>query len=322
LNTTAARVLITVAGIGLACTTARADDAVVAPDGSGEYRSVQEAINAAPQSASAAAPWTIRLRPGIYHELVYVQREKHFVRLVGDPSHPATISFALRASQLGGDGKPIGTFRTPTLWIDADDFSVEGITVENSAGNVGQALALRVDGDRVSFSNCHFVGWQDTILLNRGRQYFSGCTIDGAIDFIFGAATSYFDHCRIVCVGDGYITAASTPAGAPYGFVFAQCAITSPKPATRTYLGRPWRDHASVTFINTEMSDVVRPAGWNNWKKPGQEKTARYAEYGSTGPGSSAGRVTWERKLTAPEAAAITPSAVLSGADGWVPAPR
>ncbi|HZZ56254.1 MAG TPA: pectinesterase family protein [Opitutaceae bacterium] len=292
--------------------------AVVAADGSGQYRTVQAAVNAAPQTTSAAAPWTIRIRPGVYREVVYVQREKHFVRLVGDSAANTVITYDLRASQPGPDGKPIGTFHTPTVWIDADDFSAENLTFANSAGRVGQALALRVDGDRVQFRHCRFTGWQDTILANRGRQYFQDCTITGAVDFIFGAATAYFDHCDIVCLGNGYITAASTPAGEPFGFVFAHCRVSAPDPSTRTYLGRPWRDFASVLFLDCELPAAIRPAGWHNWNKPARERTARFAEYGNTGPGAGrAGRVAWERALTAEQAAAISPRAVLGG---WDPA--
>ena len=126
----------------------------------------------------------------------------------------------------GLDGKPIGTFHTPSTTIDADDFTAENMTFENSAGPVGQALAIRVDGDRAIFRNCRFLGWQDTILLNRGRQYFENCTIAGHVDFIFGAATAWFEKCQIHCLRNGYITAASTPADQPFGFVFSHCNIT------------------------------------------------------------------------------------------------
>src|SRR6266404_1180700 len=180
----------------------------------------------------------------------------------------------------------IGTFRTPSTIIDADDFTVENITFENSAGPVGQALALRVDGDRVVFRNCRFLGWQDTILLNHGRQYFEGCYIAGHVDFIFGGATAFFERCHIHCLKDGYITAASTPDNQPFGFVFSNCEITGESGSVRTYLGRPWRPFASVVFLNTEMSATVRPVGWNNWSQPEREKTARYAEFNSTGPGA------------------------------------
>lgn len=292
---------------------------VVAADGSAKYKTVQEAVMAVP-AGTADSPVVIRIKPGTYKELVYVQHEKRFFRLVGEDAAKTVITFDLNANLKGLDGKPIGTFRTPTVQIDADDFTAENITFENSAGPVGQALAVRVDGDRVAFRNCRFLGWQDTVFLNRGRQYFEDCYIEGHVDFIFGAATAFFERCRINCLRDGYVTAASTPDNQPYGFVFSRCKINGASPAVRAYLGRPWRAHSAVTFLNTEMSEVVRPEGWHNWNFPEREKTARYAEFGSSGPGAdAAARVPWARKLTKAEAKAITAEKVLGGADGWNP---
>jgi pectinesterase len=194
------------------------------------------------------------------------------------------------------------------------------VTFENSAGPVGQALAIRIDGDRVTFRNCRFLGWQDTILANRGRHYFEECYIAGHMDFIFGGATAFFEKCHIHCLKDGYITAASTPENQPFGFVFSHCTIIGDSPDVKTYLGRPWRAFASVTFLNTEMSGVVRPVGWNNWRDPAREKTARYAEFNSTGAGAdSRARAPWARQLSATEAKAITVKNVLGGSDGWNP---
>jgi pectinesterase len=293
---------------------------VVAADGSGEFKTIQEAINAAPQLTDAAHTWTIRIKPGTYHELIYVMREKRFIRLVGDDPARTTVTEALYAGMLGPDGKQIGTFRTPTVWIDADDFQVEGLTIENTAGPVGQAVALRVDGERVSFRHCRFHGWQDTILVNRGRQSFGDCEITGAIDFIFGGATSYFERCAIRCLGDGYITAASTLPYDAHGMVFSHCVITGDNPKVKTYLGRPWRAYASAAFLNTSMDGVVKPAGWDNWDRPEREKSSRYAEFGSTGAGAAdSGRVAWVTHLTADQAAALTVGAVLGGSDHWNP---
>ena len=295
-------------------------DTVVAADGSGQFATVQAAIDAAPQLVRPSPPWIIRVKAGSYRERVYVQREKRFVRLVGDDPARTVIAFDLYAKVPGPDGKPIGTFLTPTVWIDADDFRIENLTIANTAGPRGQALALRVDGDRDVFRNCRFLGWQDTILGNRGRHYFEGCTVEGAVDFIFGAATEFYEACRIRCMGDGYITAASTPPGEPFGLVFSNCAIEGGNPGVRTYLGRPWRAYASVTFLNTRMSGVVRPVGWQNWGRPEREKTARYAEFNSTGPGTDpSARAPWSRALTAAEAGGITAGRVLGGQDGWKP---
>ncbi|MDW7979616.1 MAG: pectinesterase family protein [Verrucomicrobiales bacterium] len=294
-------------------------DAVVAADGTGQFKSVHEAIMAAPHTATPARPWVIFVKPGVYRELVYVQRERGCIRLVGADAEKTVITFDLHANMPGPDGKPLGTFRTPTVTIDGDHFTAENVTFENSAGPVGQALAVRVDADRVVFRNCRFIGWQDTLFLNRGRHYFTNCYIAGHVDFIFGGATAFFDRCHIHCRTNGYITAASTPQNQPFGFVFANCKITG-EPGVKTYLGRPWRAYAAVTFLNTEMSEVVRPEGWHNWNKPEAEKTARYAEYNSTGPGANSdARVKWARQLRESEAAEFTPKKVLGGHDAWDP---
>ena len=293
---------------------------VVAADGSGAFRTIQEAINAAPQLTNAASAWTIRIKPGTYKELSYVMREKRFIRLVGDDPASTIISGDLFAGMMGRDGQAIGTFRTPTVWIDADDFSMEGLTVANVAGAVGQAVALRIDGDRVTLRNCRLLGWQDTLLGNRGRHYFDRCTISGAIDFIFGGGTEFFESCKIQCLGDGFITAASTLPYDSYGFVFSNCTITGATSGVRTYLGRPWRAYASVIFINTEMSEVVRPAGWNNWDRPDREKSVRYSEFNSRGAGANLmARASWARSSSEFEGNRITVEKVLSGSDGWLP---
>jgi len=119
--------------------------------------------------------------------MIYIQHEKRFVHLIGENAEKTVLTYDLNANLIGKDGKPIGTFRTPSTVVDADDFTAENLTFENSAGPVGQALAIRVDGDRVVFRNCRFLGWQDTILLNHGRQYFEDCYITGHVDFIFAA---------------------------------------------------------------------------------------------------------------------------------------
>lgn len=296
-------------------------DAIVAADGTGRYKTIREAVDAAPQLAhDTGRRWTILVKPGIYRELVYVQREKRFISLVGENVEKTILTFDLFATLSGPDDKPIGTFRTPTLTIDADDFTVENLTVENSASARVQAVALRVDGDRVVFRGCHFLGWQDTILANRGRHYFENCRIEGAVDFIFGGATAFFERCEIRVAGPGYITAASTPDAQAFGFVFSHCTITGVNPTIRTFLGRPWREYAKTVFLETEMSDVVELAGWDNWKKPAAEKTTFYAEFGSTGLGASkADRVPWSRQLSATEAANYTREIVLGGTDNWDP---
>ena len=294
-------------------------DITVALDGSGQFKSVQDAIMSVP-AGSPTNHVVIHIKPGSYKELIYIQHEKRFFHLVGEDASKTILTFDLNANIVGANSKPIGTFRTPSTVIDADDFTAENITFENTAGPVGQALAIRVDGDRAVFRHCRFLGWQDTVFLNRGRQYFEDCYIAGHVDFIFGAATAFFERCHIHCLKSGYITAASTYDSHPYGFVFSNCKITGETPDVKTYLGRPWRDYSAVIYLNTEMSDVVRPVGWQNWDLPAREKTSRYAEFNSSGPGANpTARVAWSRKLTKSQAKEITVKSVLSGEDGWSP---
>ena len=292
---------------------------VVAADGSGQFKTMQEGIQAA-ATGTATHRTVIHIKPGTYKELVYLQREKRFVRLIGDSATNTILTYDLNANLPGPDGKPIGTFRTPSCLVDTDDLTAENLTFENAAGPVGQALAIRLDGDRLVFKNCRFLGWQDTILDNRGRHYFENCYIEGHVDFIFGAATSWFEKCHIHCLRDGYITAASTPENTPFGFVFSNCRITGASDDVHSFLGRPWRAYASVTWLNTQMSGVIRPKGWDNWRDPSREKTARFAEFNSSGPGANPkSRVPWSHQLTSDQAAAITITKVLAGTDDWDP---
>jgi pectinesterase len=291
---------------------------IVAADGSGQFTSVQAAIMSVPEGR-AESPVVIRIKRGTYTEQLHLQREKRFFRLIGEDPATTILTYNLHANMPGADGKPIGTFRTPSTHVEADDFAAENLTFENSAGAVGQALALRVDGDRAVFRNCHFLGWQDTILVNRGRHLFADCTIKGHVDFIFGGATTFFERCAIHCLGKGYITAASTPDNQKFGFVFRDCKITGDANVT-TYLGRPWRGYGAVAFISTDMSNVVRSEGWHNWDQPEREYTSRYCEFGSTGDGAKpAERVRWAKELTEESAPIFTVENVLAGFDGWNP---
>lgn len=289
----------------------------VAQDGSGDFASVQAAVDAVPDGNGDTI--VIAIKPGVYKERILVPRHKRFIRFEGTDAQATVLTFDLYAGMKDAQGKEIGTFRTPSVTIEADDFAAENITFENSAGPVGQAVAIAVFGDRVVFRNCRFLGWQDTILDHIGRHYYENCYIAGHCDFIFGGGTAFFEKCRIECLKNGYITAASTPEKQRFGYVFSNCTITG-QPQVKTYLGRPWRDYANVLFLNTEMSETVRPEGWHNWDKPYRESTARFGEYNSRGPGAAPqARVSWARRLTDAQAAEITLQAVLGGEDGWNP---
>ena len=292
---------------------------IVAADGSGDFRTVQDAVAAAPDEPQGARVFTIHIKPGTYHEVVTVPPQKGAVTFEGEDAATTIITGTNNALTPDGAGKPLGTFRSATVFIQDDAFSASNITFQNSSGNHGQALAINVTGDRATFRKCVFLGWQDTMLLLQGRQYFEDCRINGVTDFIFGAATAYFRRCHIHCLATGFITAASTPQEHPYGFVFQDCTVTA-EPGVKTYLGRPWRPYASVTFLNSLLTSAIAPEGWISWNNNGLEKLSRYAEYQSTGPGASpATRAPWSTELTDAQAAAITPQVVLGG---WNPAPH
>jgi pectinesterase len=292
--------------------------AVVASDGSGDFTTIQGAV-AAVATGTPEKPSTIYVRSGTYRERVYVQREKRYLRLIGESPESTVLVYDLHAGVTGPDGQKIGTFRTPTLFVDADDFTMENLTVANDAGPVGQALSLSAQGDRLVFRNCRFIGHQDTIFLNRGRHYFENCFVEGTTDFIFGAATAWFEDCRIHCLKSSYVTAASTPFDSPYGFVFNKCRFTAAAD-TQVYLGRPWRDHAAVLVMNSSLPEAIRPEGWHNWNRPEAEPSVRFLESGNTGPGAKTeARVDWSRQLNPEEAGRVRPASVF---DGWNPAAR
>lgn len=295
-------------------------EAVVAQDGSGDFTTIQDAV-AKIAMGTEEQPATIYVKAGVYREVVFVQREKRHVRLIGEDPETTILVYDLHAGMTGPDGEKIGTFRTPTLLIDGDNFTVENLTIANDAGPVGQALAVSVQGDRVLFRNCRFLGNQDTVFLNRGRHYFENCRIEGTTDFIFGAGTAWFENCGIHAKRNSYITAASTPAEEPYGFVFNNCRITTEEADAKVYLGRPWRDFAATLFMHTEMPAGIRPEGWHNWNRPWAESTVRYQEFANTGPGADTDeRVGWARELDPRTAKSLNPAAVLGGDDNWNPA--
>lgn len=290
----------------------------VSPDGTGDFTTVQAAVDAVPENNTK--PIVIEIGPGTYKEKIVIPRSKRFVTFQGQDAKTTVFTYGLYAAVKDENGKEIGTFRTPSVTIEADDFTAENVTFENPAGDVGQAVAVAVIADRVIFRNCRFLGWQDTLLDQIGRHYYENCYIAGHCDFIFGGGTAFFEKCRIHCLDASYITAASTPEHQPYGYVFSNCTITGEPENAKTYLGRPWRDYANVIFLNTKMANVIRPAGWHNWSKPDREKTAYYAEYNSTGPGADPQeRVPWSHQLTRDKAQKITIESVLAGSDGWNP---
>lgn len=291
---------------------------IVAQDGTGDFSRVQDAVDSITPSTGACRD--IRIRPGIYRDSVLVPADKTRVRLLGEDAATTILTGDRTARQIGADGVELGMYRTATVQVLADDFAAEGVTFENTAGEGGQALALSIRGDRARFRRCRFLGWQDTLYVERGRHYFADCQIAGHCDYIFGGATAVFEQCAIHSLSANYVTAASTPIESEHGLVFLRCRFTDDGRSKAYYLGRPWRPHAAVAVVECELSGNINPAGWHNWNKPDAERTARFCEYGCIGAGAGvSARVRWSRQLTDDEAARLRPSLILGGADGWNP---
>ena len=293
---------------------------IVSKDGQGDFTTVQEAINAIPDFRKNET--RIFIKKGVYKEKLVLPESKTNVTFIGEDRMKTILTYDDHAKKLNRFGEEMGTTGSTSFFIFADDFRAENITFQNDAGPVGQAVAVRVDGDKAVFLNCRFLGNQDTLYLHGrdSRQYYKNCYIEGTTDFIFGWSTAVFEDCEIYCKDGGhYITAASTEADAEYGFVFINCEITGDAPEHSFYLGRPWRDHAQTVFINTEMSSLIKPEGWHNWGKPHAEETVYYGEFNSTGPGASNARVEWARNIDDEEVSKFTIAKVLGGEDDWNP---
>ncbi|MGM9785738.1 MAG: pectinesterase family protein [Candidatus Cryptobacteroides sp.] len=313
------RLITTIVSVILASFSAMAEDVriVVAQDGSGDFTTVQQAVDAAPDFYRGGAI-TIVLKPGIYKEKLTVPASKQRIHLAGEDALTTVITWDDYALRERPAGNPMGTSATPTVFVFGDDFFAENITFENSAGegrDIAQAVAIMVNADRAAFVGCRFLANQDTIYTygKWQRQYYRDCYIEGTTDFIFGASTCWFENCTIHSKKDSYVTAASTPEGAEFGYVFKNCRLTHSEGVTKVYLGRPWRPFARTVFIGCELSDHILKEGWHDWNKPYAHDTVLYAEYGSYGPGSSdkAGRVSWSRILTPEEACGYVVAKVL-----------
>lgn len=283
---------------------------VVSQDESGDFRSIQEAID-----ASKSFPYeriTIYIRNGVYKEKVKVHSWNTKLSLIGESKENTIISWDDYFDKI--DRGRNSTFHTYTLLVDGNDFHAENLTIENTAGDVGQAVALHVEADRASFENCRILGNQDTVYLagEGNRNYFSNCYIDGTTDYIFGEATAYFEDTEIRSKSNSYITAASTPQAEKYGFVFQNCSLTAEDGVNEVYLGRPWRIYAQTVFLNTKMGSHILPKGWGNWGKTEAESLTFFGEYNSSGLGANSDqRVSWSYTLTEKQAEHYTKNRVL-----------
>ncbi|MDB5201096.1 MAG: pectinesterase [Ferruginibacter sp.] len=267
----------------------------VAKDGSGDFTFIQDAINA--MRVYPLSPIRLFIKNGVYTEKIELPADNTDVHFIGESADKTIISF----NDYSGRGK-INTFNSYTAKISGNRFVAENITFSNTAGPVGQALALYVDADKAVFKNCRFLGNQDTIFASgeNARQLFDHCYIEGTTDFIFGAATTVFQDCIIRCKANSYITAANTTAGKSFGFVFLHCRVEVDSAVSKVFLGRPWRAFAKTVFINSYLPEKIASAGWHNWDNPENEKTVFYGEYNNEGPGAlTSGRAAWSIQLSA-----------------------
>jgi pectinesterase len=293
-------------------------DYVVAKDGSGDFTSIQAAIEACKSFPDNRI--RIFIKNGVYHEKVFIPSWNNKISLIGESKDSTIISYNDYFNKINKGRN--STFYTPTLLVQGNDFHAENLTVENTSGPVGQAVALSVEADRCSFFNCKFLGNQDTLYLagENNRQYFIDCYIEGTTDFIFGEATPLFEKCIIKCKADSYITAASTPEGVAYGFVFKNCIIEAAPGVKKVFLGRPWRKYARVVFIDCKMGDFINPKGWSNWNGTENYKTVFYAERNSSGDGADKNqRVSWSHQITEAQAEKYNVKNIFSGLKNWDP---
>ncbi len=290
-------------------------DFVVAQDGSGNYTTVQAAINAVPDFRKAGST-RILIKAGTYKEKLTIPSTKNGVELYGEGQVVLTYDdYASKRSLLGEE---MGTSGSSSVYVFCPYFKAENITFENSSGPVGQAVACQIGSDKAVFRHCRFLGCQDTLYPfgDNSRQYYEDCYIEGTVDFIFGKAQCVFNRCHIHSKGNGYLTAPATPKGRNCGYVFYDCRMTASKGVDKVYLSRPWRPYAQAVFIHCELGSHICPEGWNNWGNAENENTAYYAEYESRGPGANPGkRAIWSHQLT--DINQYDLRTVLAGEDGW-----
>jgi pectin methylesterase-like acyl-CoA thioesterase len=291
--------------------------ATVAKDGTGQYTTVQAAINAVP--ANNATRRVITIKPGTYREVVTVPSNKPNITLQGLGGGPADTRIVF--NNYGG---AVGTSNSASVFVYGREFIARNLTFENdldenSISSGGQAVALRVDAERAVFDNVRVLADQDTLLLqNSARAYFVNCYVEGTVDFIFGGGTAVFNACRIheKRTTGGPITAASTPPEKTYGILFYRSTITGTG-TNNTSLGRPWYPNAQVLYRESNLSNTIATAQpWTNMSS-NTWQNARFREYRNTGVGAT---VNGNRpQLSDSEAANYTPQRYLAGTDGWNP---
>ncbi len=286
---------------------------VVSPDGHGDFRTVQEAIDACPDYSHKEIT-RILVKAGTYKEMVSIPHTKFRLYIKGEGADNTLITYDKYAKALWpGRDITVGTSGSASIYIHASYITFEDIAFENSAGEgkeIGQAVAVFTDGDFLFFNRCRFLGNQDTLYTygrfgkfgGIKRNYFKDCYIEGTTDFIFGTSIAYFENCTIHSKKNSYVTAASTLQGQKYGYVFKNCTLTADEGIDKCYLGRPWGAYAKTVFIGCNLGGHIVADGWHDWEKEGKPNTKKnsfYAEYGNIGPGAQGPRVKWAHKLKA-----------------------
>jgi pectinesterase len=291
---------------------------VVAADGSGNFKTVQEAFDAVPLNNKK--PVTILVKNGLYKEKLQLDSSKPFVILIGEDKFNTILTYDDHAGKVSPNGDTIKTYTSQSFFMRADHFTARDITFQNDAGfTAGQAVAIQITGDEASFINCRFIGNQDVLFPSKPatRQYFDRCYIEGTTDFIFGPSTAWFEQCHIHSKKNSHVTAASTPQELEFGYVFHDCVLTADTILHNVSLGRPWRPYANVVYIHCYIDRHIMSQGWSNWNNTENYKTTRYAEYQDYGPGAQpTSRVSWSHQLSDEEVKKFNLKNVLKG---WNP---
>ena len=293
--------------------------------GSGDFTSVQEAINSTRDLGPGRV--IIFIKKGVYNEKIEIPSWKHQLTLIGEDTENTIIQNGDYSGMIHPVTKEkLNTFTSYTLLIQGDDIHLKNLTVKNTSCDQGQAVALHVEGDRFIAKNCNFLGCQDTLYTatEGSRQYYENCFIEGTTDFIFGEATALFQECTIKSLANSFITAAATPENQAFGYVFLDCKFIAKDGVDHVYLGRPWRPYAQTVFIKAHLGKHIVEKAWDPWAGdkmfPNKQKTTYYSEYQSTGPGAAPKkRVDWSHQLTEREVKKYTLKNILSGKDQWNP---
>lgn len=281
---------------------------IVAKDGSGKFKTVQEAFDAVPLNNKK--PVTIFIKNGTYKEKLHLDFSKNFITLIGEDKFNTILTYDDHTGKVSANGEVINTRTSYSFLVKANNFTAENITIANDAGfNAGQAVGLEVQGDKAIIKNCRIVGNQDILFTSNdnSRQYYEDCYIEGTTDFIFGSSTVWFERCHIHSKKNSHVTAASTPQEHAYGYILNDCVLTGDTALNKVSLGRPWKPYANVIYLHCYLDKHIMPEGWANWNNTDSYKTARYAEYKNFGPGSRiSDRVNWSKQLTDEEVKKIT----------------